>query len=46
MGMSPGEDGMLYTDLIGEDGRYITRLTKDYRQYINQQIYSSAGDPL
>ena len=36
---------MLYTDLIGEDGRYITRLTKDYRQYINQQIYSSQEIP-
>jgi hypothetical protein len=41
MGMSPGQDGKLYIDLIGEDGRFITRMTRDFRQYINQQIYTS-----
>jgi hypothetical protein len=45
MGMAPGEDGMLYIDLVGEDGRYITRLTKDYRQYLNKQIYTSIDIP-
>jgi hypothetical protein len=45
MGMTPGEDGMLYIDLVGEDGRFITRLTKDYRQFINKQIYSAVEIP-
>ncbi len=45
MGMTPGEDGMLYVDLVGEDGRFITRLKKDYRQYVNKQIYTAVEIP-
>ena len=45
MGMTPGEDGKLYIDLVGEDGRFITRLTKDFRQYINKQIYTAVEIP-
>ncbi len=45
MGMTPGEDGMLYIDLVGEDGRSITRLTKDYRQFTNKQIYTAVEIP-
>lgn len=40
MGLTPGDDGMLYIDLIGEDGRYITREVADYRNFINKQIYT------
>ncbi len=41
MGLTPGDDGMLYIDLIGEDGRYITREVADYRNFINKQIYTA-----
>jgi hypothetical protein len=34
----PGEDGMVRVDLIGEDGRYITRKVLDYRIYANRRI--------
>lgn len=40
MGLTPGDNGMLYIDLIGEDGRYITREVADYRNFINKQIYT------
>lgn len=40
MGLTPGDDGMLYIDLVGEDGRYITREVADYRNFINKQIYT------
>ena len=45
MGMTPGEDGMLYVDLVGEDGRFITRFTKNFRQYVNEQIYTAVEVP-
>ncbi len=43
--MTPGEDGMLYVDLVGEDGRFITRFTKNFRQYVNKQIYTAVEVP-
>jgi hypothetical protein len=45
MGLTPGDDGMLYVDLIGEDGRYITREVADYRNFINKQIYTAHEVP-
>ncbi len=38
MFVKPGEDGQLHIDLIGEDGRYITRQLLNYSQYMNRNI--------
>lgn len=36
--ITPGEDGLVYIDLIGEDGRYIVHDVLDFRRYLNRQI--------
>lgn len=37
--VSPGEDGYIYVELIGEDGRVITRQALDYRSFMNRYFY-------
>ena len=37
--VSPGEDGYVYVELIGEDGRVITRQALDYRSFMNRYFY-------
>lgn len=37
-GVSPGDDGLVLVDLIGEDGRTITRQRLDYREFIGRSI--------
>ncbi|MFN7035086.1 MAG: hypothetical protein ACK4SN_01865, partial [Bellilinea sp.] len=37
--VSPGEDGYVYVELIGEDGRIITRQALDYRSFMNRYFY-------
>ncbi|HQF63104.1 MAG TPA: hypothetical protein PLT26_11430 [Anaerolineaceae bacterium] len=34
----PGEDGLVYVDLIGEDGRYITREAYNFRAYRGMSV--------
>jgi hypothetical protein len=37
-GATPGDDGLVLIDLIGEDGRTITRQRLDFRDYIGRSI--------
>ena len=37
-GVSPGDDGLVLVDLIGEDGRTITRQRLDFREFIGRSI--------
>jgi hypothetical protein len=37
-GATPGDDGLVLVDLIGEDGRTIARQRLDYRDYIGRSI--------
>lgn len=36
--MSPGEDGLVSVELLGEDGRMLARQRLDYREYISRSI--------
>ena len=40
-----GEDGIVYIDLTGEDGRLLSRQALDYRAYIGQDIYIAPEVP-
>ena len=39
--VTPGDDGYIYLELIGEDGRIITQLSLDNRALINRSIWIS-----
>ena len=43
--ITPGEDGNVYVDLIGEDGRMITQQTLDFSDYLNRHFYISPEIP-
>ncbi len=43
--VSPGEDGYVYVELIGEDGRLITRQALDYRSFMNRYFYINPQVP-
>lgn len=43
--VSPGEDGYVYVELIGEDGRIITRQALDYRSFMNRYFYINPEVP-
>jgi hypothetical protein len=43
--ISPGEDGYLYVDLIGEDGRYLVRQALDFRAYRDRRFYIAPEVP-
>ena len=36
--VSPGEDGLVVVELLGEDGRSLARQRLEYREYINRSI--------
>lgn len=38
MFVKPGDDGQVHIDLIGENGRFITRQLLNYTQYLNRNI--------
>jgi hypothetical protein len=38
MFVKPGDDGRVHLDLIGEDGRYITRQLLEYQRYLGKNI--------
>jgi hypothetical protein len=39
--VTPGDDGYVYLELIGEDGRTITQQSLDYRALINRSLWIS-----
>ncbi|KPL83406.1 hypothetical protein SE15_06925 [Thermanaerothrix daxensis] len=43
--ISPGEDGYVYVDLIGEDGRYLVRQALDFRAYRDRRFYIAPEIP-
>ncbi len=43
--ISPGEDGFVYVDLIGEDGRYLVRQALDFRAYRDRRFYIAPEVP-
>lgn len=43
--VSPGEDGLIFFTLTGEDGRVITQQTENYSTYIGRQIWIAPDIP-
>jgi hypothetical protein len=43
--ISPGDDGYVYVELTGEDGRMVTRQTLDFRAYLNRHFYIAPEIP-
>ncbi len=43
--VTPGEDGYVYVELIGEDGRVIVRQALDYRSFIGRYFYINPQVP-
>ncbi|MDT8898593.1 hypothetical protein QYE77_09955 [Thermanaerothrix sp. 4228-RoL] len=43
--ISPGEDGFVYVDLIGADGRYLVRQALDFRAYRERRFYIAPEIP-
>lgn len=43
--ISPSDNGYVYVDLIGEDGRTITRQALDFRAFLNRHFYINPQIP-